>query len=308
VRVGFLTQKVWNEFVRSSKVISFPRDYTLRREKLVRERQYLTACQQARNSKAELFISVYSDYEVKNNIVSAIFYDVDLDVERQDVVEYGIKKLPVLKMVRSYYSGRRGYHIYIDVDPVRVGDLRSVALAVAEVLGIADSLDKKVVGDWRRMSRVPLTYHAVTGLEVIPINSSTSQELSTEVRELLQRFSVKKPGIAIPYELPIKVVEVGDPPDCIKYIIGRAMAGINLRHEERMHLGAFLLKMGLKPEEITPIFSTVPDYKEEITLYNLRWLSERNYNMYSCRRAKELKLCPLPNTTCKYYPSPNWFF
>jgi len=158
------------------------------------------------------------------------------------------------------------------------------------------------------MSRVPYTYHRVTGNEVVPVSSSTSPELSVEVREVLSKFVVKRPGILIPYQLPTVVVEVGDPPDCIKYILARALSGINLRHEERLHLASFLLRLGLRPEEAVVMFTNMPDYSSSITLYQLRGLASRDYKMYSCEKAKQLGLCPLPTINCKYYPSPNRFF
>jgi len=297
----------WLKHVRAHLVIAFPRDRGLYRRKFISQEQYLTACDYAYRNRLELFTSVLSDYEIKNQIVSCIFYDIDVDYDVLDLVN---KLQPIIEKVRTVYSGRRGLHLYIDLKPVKVCDLRRASKHVAEFLGVLDFVDRQTLGDWRRISRVPYSYHGVTGNMCTVLNGTTDAELSEILSEMLSmKFKVKENyEIYTPLQPPEIVYCNGEPPPCVTFLLGQLMSGYNLTHAARLHIGSFLMKLGLTPEEACIIFSNVPDFSREYTLYQLRWLRDRNYNMYSCVRAKEYGLCPLPMNICKYYPTPNSFF
>jgi hypothetical protein len=349
-------RQVWLKHVRIDQVIAFPRDFTLHRHKLYSEKQYLTSCEHAHRNRLELYTSVLSDYEVANNLVTTLFYDIDADhlepsdlkpfrsrsevksnsistsllnnrinnigspgglsdyylnLRRVEVVELIVALEPVISKVRSVFSGRRGVHLYVDLNPVRVIDLRGASEYVAEVLGIRDIVDRQVLGDWRRMSRVPGSYHRVTGNECVVLNPSTDPELTRILSELIyEKFVAKSKSFEVPMprEMQETISVQGEPPPCISFLTGQLLSGQNLKHEARIHLGTYLLRLGLKPEEIAVLFRKVPDFNESTTLYQLRWLQKHNYKMYSCMKARQYGLCPLPLETCKYYPSPNWWF
>jgi DNA primase large subunit len=272
---------------------------------------------------------VYSDYEISNQLVTELFYDIDvdhvdtrrvtlddqrkimIDINRADVVELIVQLEPIISKVRTLYSGRRGVHLHIDLYPVRVVDLRRASEHVAELFGIIDVVDKQVLGDWRRVARVPYTYHKLTGQECVLLNPTTDAELMKTFSELLhEKFASKTCSYTVP--MPSETREVatvlGEPPPCISYLLGQLSAGQNLSHQARLHLGVYLLRIGLKPDEAAILFKPSPDFNYKISCYQLRWLYEHNYKMYSCEKAKQYGLCPLPVDGCKYAPSPNWWF
>ena len=342
-------KRSWLKHIRADRVVAFPRDYGLWRRKVLTQQQYLTACEHAYKNKLELYTSVYSDYEIANQLVTELFYDIDVEhasrvpyidiyFSREIMIDipylsdhniinlktqklYGLRRLddveliaqlePIIRAVRSLYSGRRGVHLHVDLNPVRVADLRRAAEYVAELLGIADIVDKQVLGDWKRVSRVPGSYHKLTGNECVLLSESTDAELTQLLSELLrEKFTVKTHSYTVPMscEAHEVVAVLGEPPPCISFIVGQLQAGQEVSHEARLHLGSYLMRIGLKPEEAVVLFSTAPDYNESMTLYQLQWLSKHNYKMYSCMKAKQYGLCPLPLDGCKYSPSPNWFF
>jgi len=329
--------ETWLRHIRARDVIAFPRDYTLYRRKLLTERQYLTVCWNSHKNRLELFTSVYSQYEIDNCLASTLFYDLDLDYNIRtynNTLTYNVRIIneddigrnilldnilqlvslhnSLLESTRSLYTGHRGVHIYVDLTPVRVQDLRGAAVFVAELLGIKDYVDKLVLGDWKRLSRVPGSFHAKTGEECIVINAETNGELKDILTKIVRdKFGSKSNTsfkVHIPDEHYDKVMTLGEPPPCILYLLGRLFAGQELSHQARLHLAAYLLRLGLTPEEAAILYSSQPDYNMSVTLYQLRWLQERDYKMYSCPKARELGLCPLPLQHCKYYPSANWWF
>jgi hypothetical protein len=338
-------KKHWLNHIRAERIVAFPRDYGLWRRKLLTQQQYLTACTHAHENKLELYTSVYGDYEVANQLVTELFYDIDVEhidtprstehisdrqimidhdhniinlktqsrqysSSRPDVVELIAQLEPIVNVVRSLYSGRRGVHLHVDLNPVRVIDLRRAAEYVAELLGIADIVDKQVLGDWRRISRVPGSYHKLTGNECVLLNPSTDTELTQLLTELLhERFTVKTHSYTVPLSSEVRetAAVLGEPPPCISFLLGQLQAGQTLTHEGRLHLGAYLIRIGLKPEEAAVLYSRLPDYDVTTTSYQLQWICRHNYKMYSCAKAKQYGLCPLPVEECRYAPSPNWW-
>jgi hypothetical protein len=217
----------------------------------------------------------------------------------------------VIRVVRALYSGRRGVHLHVDLEPVRISDLKGAALCVAELLGIADVVDKHALGDWRRMARVPGSYHGSTGNECILLNLATDAELMHQLSKLLAgKFATRGRSYTVPMprETREAVAVLGEPPPCISFLAGQLLAGQDLTHQARLHLGAYLMRIGLTPGEAAVLYSRLPDYSEHTTLYQLEWLREHDYRMYSCAKARLYGLCPLPVEGCKYYPSPNWWF
>jgi len=418
----------WLAHIRTDRVVAFPRDYGLYRRKLLTQKQYLTSCEHAHKNKLEMYTAVLSDYEINNQLVTALFYDIDVDhidvrklikslntdtlksliheyenssrlqsnlregrnmestivvsdasedvrkayvdgrcdtsankgsglrdagrctvsgvclaktseevksvvqylskdiqsnqsiihdttrlynTYQVDVVELIVQLEPVISVVRALYSGRRGVHLHVDLEPVRVVDLRRAAVYVAELLGIADMVDKQTLGDWRRVSRVPGSYHKLTGSMCVLLNTKTDTELSHLLSTLLaEKFAVKSQCYTVP--IPSETREVvsvsGEPPPCISYIVGQLLSGQNITHAARLHLGAYLIRVGLNPVEAAALYRRVPDFNESTTLYQLQWIQKHNYKMYSCVKARQFGLCPLPLENCKYYPSPNWWF
>jgi hypothetical protein len=304
--------RLWKRHLRDDVVIAFPRDVTLTRTKLLDKGQYLTSCSLANKNRLELFTSVYSDYEVENSIASTLFYDIDVDHVLKNgksltVYDFVADSKPLLDQVRTVYSGRRGVHIYVDINPVRVGDLSRAAEYVAELLGIKDYVDRQAMGDWRRMSRVPFSYHSATGDECVVITPTTNTKLAEEITHILaSKFGSVSKSFSVKIDDRIKdtLYVNGTPPPCVLYLFGRR----DLPHQARLHLGSYLLQLGLTPEEAVVIFAPMEDFKPETTLYYLRWLDERKYHMYSCEKARALGLCPLNCQHCEYYPTPNNFF
>ncbi len=81
----------------------------------------------------------------------------------------------------------------------------------------------------------------------------------------------------------VKVVITGDRPPCILHMLERLARGENLPHAARWTLTIYLLKTGMKPEEIIKLFSTSPDYSERVTRYQVEYIVKKGYSMPSCR-------------------------
>ncbi len=84
-------------------------------------------------------------------------------------------------------------------------------------------------------------------------------------------------------------------PPCIKKIIAMLKNGVNLSHQARFSLVAFLHKIGMSNDEILKIFSSVPDFKENLTKYQIEHItgkiSGKEYAMPKCATMQAYGLC-----------------
>ena len=84
-------------------------------------------------------------------------------------------------------------------------------------------------------------------------------------------------------------------PPCIHSIMNQLKEGMNLPHQARFFLVTFLHKIGLKNEEILKIFSTVPDFREDLTKYQIEHItgkiSGKEYSVPKCETLRAYGLC-----------------
>jgi len=84
-------------------------------------------------------------------------------------------------------------------------------------------------------------------------------------------------------------------PPCIKSIITKIKEGINVSHEARFSMVAFLHKIGMSNEEILKIFASVPDFRKDITEYQIKHItgeiSGKEYSVPKCATMRSFGLC-----------------
>ncbi len=84
-------------------------------------------------------------------------------------------------------------------------------------------------------------------------------------------------------------------PPCMKVTISKIKDGINVSHEARFSLVAFLHKIGMSNEEILKIFSAVPDFRKDITEYQVKHItgeiSGKEYSVPKCATLRSFGIC-----------------
>ncbi len=88
-------------------------------------------------------------------------------------------------------------------------------------------------------------------------------------------------------------------PPCILKLFEDAMKGSNLPHMARFTLATFLLNIGFSIDEVVDIFRRMPDFREDITRYQVEHLaglrgSRTKYSPPSCDTLRTFGLCPHP--------------
>ena len=93
-------------------------------------------------------------------------------------------------------------------------------------------------------------------------------------------------------------------PPCVTDIVEKIRRGVNVSHEARFFMVAFLHHVGLSNNEIESIFSTAPDYNQRMTSYQIEHitgeLTSREYTPQKCDTLKSLGLCRPEDALCRY--------
>lgn len=107
--------------------------------------------------------------------------------------------------------------------------------------------------------------------------------------------AIKKAGENLLGELPktqTKItVKEGDHPPCIMKLFESIKKHENLPHHARWYLATYLLAIDMNEDQITALFSGLPDFSEKITRYQVAHAKKRGYNVPSCSTIMSYGLC-----------------
>lgn len=130
-----------------------------------------------RNSWGDVYASVHNTIERANNRYDRIFFDMDNNNLQKAMDDTKLlcnvlyeKGIPF----RSYFSGAKGFHVYIDFPLTRIpdyGDRMETFIGIVKAtFPEIDSFDMRVCKDSRRIARVPYTVNSKTGKLCLPID------------------------------------------------------------------------------------------------------------------------------------------
>jgi DNA primase large subunit len=92
-------------------------------------------------------------------------------------------------------------------------------------------------------------------------------------------------------ELATVKLDSSNYPPCIQNMLVRLRMSENLPHTARWTLAVYLLRSGMKPEEIIGLFKNAPDYSEGTTRYQVEYLKQKGYAMPSCVTMDSYGIC-----------------
>ncbi|MEM4003935.1 MAG: hypothetical protein QW836_10140 [Ignisphaera sp.] len=161
---------------------------------------------------------------------------------------------------------------------------------------------------WNRLDRVPYTYNIRNGeralAKIIHPEGITPQSFDWGRLTGLDPGSVTIYKIEMPkLHKPTKPHNIGRNYNYVKEVLAPCMLkiledcrkGINLTHNARVALAAYLLNIGFSVDEAVEVFRTQPDFKEKITRYQVNYIASYDNGKpllpYSCAKMKEMGLC-----------------
>ncbi|MHB8586052.1 MAG: hypothetical protein ACYDDF_09515 [Thermoplasmatota archaeon] len=91
-------------------------------------------------------------------------------------------------------------------------------------------------------------------------------------------------------------------PPCMKAILGQLQTGVNAPHTARFAITSFLHTVGLDSEGIMKLFSKAPDFKEDLTRYQVEHITGKTsgteYTPPGCQAMKTYGICYNPDSRC----------
>lgn len=103
-------------------------------------------------------------------------------------------------------------------------------------------------------------------------------------------------------ELPKTAIIAAYPP-CIKRLYDSLLAGQHISHVGRFTLTSFLLNLGMNPEELLKLYTSISDFSERLTRYQVEHIAGKKgsgtkYTPPSCDTLKTHGLCLGPDDLC----------
>ena len=125
--------------------------------------------------------------------------------------------------------------------------------------------------------------------------SEVSKDVKLLFKEKMEKVKQYKSEILSKYKNDIGKIESEYLPPCIKSIIANVQNGVNIGHEARFSMVAFLHHAGMNNEEILSIFSSAPDFNEKLTRYQVDHITGKSsgteYSTPDCRYMEVSGLC-----------------
>jgi DNA primase large subunit len=208
--------------------------------------------------------------------------------------------------------------VYLDFPPVK---LNYPGLVLRRFCApYLDLIDRHVVGDLRRLIRIPYTLNTKGQM----LSSMVVGKITTSVIRLEEVGFEGPVNEGVPERLkgldtlieertiePREIMASQEPfPPCIANILNKIAETGDVSHAERLHLTAYLMWRGYHPEEIHLLFQEADDYDPHYTEYQIKSVFNARLRCYTCIRSRELEICPLEDLdrlSCPWYPSINTF-
>jgi hypothetical protein len=247
------------------------------------------------------YAAIFSREQIEKGEFDTIFVEVDAHKPGED---WNTKLQQVLARTeepsRRYESGR-GAHLYWDLDePIKgVGRYKQVVAALVRKWGIGEFIDMHVVGDVRRVARLPMSKNSKGG-EMIRINSFISGP-----RKLYLVIGEAKDGPEQhfgPAPEAKRLYSEGEYPPCVRAGIKQIQQTGELDHAQRLHTFSFLVMNDETQKAYEILKRYAGDFDPVISGYQLGRMAEKGHFPYKCANVPK-DLCPYTNQKeCMFWP------
>ena len=282
---------------------------------------YVNIC---RGSNAPAYVSV-QPYRARDQplAIEKLFFEFDCPedptrawVDAKTLATAILKYYDAVPLVK--FSGRKGYHVDVWLrEVVTLDGLLEPAKAVYKCLQMKllmglnlPTLDSSVLGDLKRLERVPYSFHEKTGLLCQPVDLDGTplkpEDCSIDkLREsglssnLFKEVASELCGTGLQRRLPAapRKPAVGVRP-CILAALEKPLHG-GSGHLMRLAIAVEHLHGGLTVDEVVRLFENQSDFNARKTQYFVEHAVKRGYKPLKCQTIRRLGFC-LGNS-CPYF-------
>jgi hypothetical protein len=204
------------------------------------------------------------------------------------------------------FSGSKGYHVYVwlleieQFDPLESAKRFYQTAQELLLKGLSfETLDKQVLGDIKRLARVPYTVHEKSQKTCTPIAMDRtklviddlagyrSHGLSESFCNLCKSKTKQKAQRLTSRFTPQR--HKGTRP-CIDAALSADLCGV-AGHSMRIAVAAEFLNRGFSAKQTADLFKSQNDYSSEKSLYYVQDLLARGYRPFKCATIRKLDFC-----------------
>lgn len=278
----------------------------------------------------DIHLGIFSVEQIKTSTYDTVLMDIDAhDGDYEGAWKKVRKIVDILEnkslSYRLYFTGR-GFNVYVDFEPLYFENYKWVVIQfLKSLLGEKYKwLDSAVIGDVRRVPKLPGVYNSLGGYYVIGVSPSFSINKILKRAEIGKQYPQKLEYVELDFEkyneefrkvrekyedniqtlnfevFPFQTEH--DFPPCIRRILNKLKTVGDLSHDEKFMLRTFLLRLW-KCEDIYKLFEKyMKTFLPDRVVYQLNYAVENDYKPYSCRLARELGICPYDDLrNCLFY-------
>jgi len=133
-----------------------------------------------------------------------------------------------------------------------------------------------------------------------PVSDEVAKSLAEELAAVVEEAKTRKDAMQTEQfgEVDLQLL-----PPCMKYILGQLQRGENAAHTSRFAITSFLHAIGMTSEDIMKLFSTAPDFREDLTRYQVEHItgvtSGTEYSPPGCQAMKTYGICYNEDQWCR---------
>jgi hypothetical protein len=239
----------------------------------------------------DCFLASHRTEDKARGFLYIVFIDIDFENDLSKARRITNRILHYLKIKyeikRPYvqFSGSKGYHIIIPIEPILAPrDLASDFLKFMQLRLSMGYCDPQLLGDIVRLIRIPNTYNSkalARGEDGLVRIIQEWDGVRFDVGILKEEYELKKLEEEPEEEKTKKhFIKMPSVRPQIKVLIERARQGINLTHRQRLAILFELINNGYSDEEILDIFKNLPDFDEKKTLYFIQHARKKGYKPF----------------------------
>jgi len=284
-----------------------------------------------------VYSALFSEWQKDNVCFDTIFIDIDehndqlrfeermsiLDEKKERIV----KKFERYDVEQRWYFTGNGYHLYCDFGvvkfPSRYVYKEVVRKFVGDILGDDISLiDSKILGDIKRVSRLPGKRHRRTGLYSIRIDCDWDWEKCVSMSRKMLCYDIEPKcnrwlgEYLVDMSKEIKDKSFDDVkfecglsgrirvvPKCVEKCLMDLVSSGELSHQGRLLLASWMLICGMSIDDIVKIFKLyASDFDENKTRCQLKSIVKAGGYFYKCESLRRCGICTYDDLyKCPFY-------
>jgi len=322
---------------RNSQINPFPREFLRKRMTVDNAREILSFIPNY-EMKTDIYTSLFSQWQMKNNIYDCVFLDVDCYIEVGETLEDLNKMSDIVDnflsdedvWYRKFFTGKKGFHYYAAFPPTHFHFFANAARKWAEKMPKLERVDMqkywysgeieriktwpfdpRTVAKPTQLVRIPHTKHPKSGLKCVETYGRLRLPMKERKEDWLPEMNIKLQEKLKMRDREPEIVdrsggmidfEFVESPKCIRNAL-KLMRG-HLTHDQSWHFANFMITLGATNKEIFECFKIDKRYNDGLAETQINSIRSSGLANMGCDKIKFIGLCDEKQSlSCPLWPN-----